>query len=133
MDAVYVLCVWIHIATITFWIGAMFFEDPESDRFFSRMVDRMGGVGWYAQAILWPTGIIMLNHRGVSLEELFTRDFIATRWGQMLWFKLALVLTLAGFQLVVGHKASKLIYGYVLLSLIIVGISVILVRPALIQ
>jgi putative copper export protein len=131
MDLVYLVSVWVHVGTVAFWIGAMFFEDPASDRFFSRLVDRMGGVGWYAQAVLWTTGIIMLNHRGISVEQLFTSEFIGTTWGKLLWAKLVLVLGLLGFQVVVGHRASKLVYGYVLLSFIIVGISVLLVRPLL--
>ncbi|MFB3903566.1 MAG: hypothetical protein ACE15E_08940 [Acidobacteriota bacterium] len=131
MDLVYVLAVWIHVGTVAFWIGAMFFEDPGSTRFFSRMVDRIGGVGWYAQAILWTTGIIMLNHRGISIEQLFSREFIDTSWGRMMWAKISLVLLLAVFQVIVGHRASKLIYGYVLVSFVIVGISVMLVRPIL--
>jgi len=131
MDLVYVLAVWIHVGTVAFWIGAMFFEDPNSSRFFSRMVDRMGGVGWYAQAILWTTGIIMLNHRGISIEQLFSREFISTSWGKLMWAKISLVLLLAVFQVIVGHRGSKVIYGYVFVSFVIVGISVMLVRPIL--
>ncbi|HXK58410.1 MAG TPA: hypothetical protein PLP42_00820 [Acidobacteriota bacterium] len=131
MDLVYVIAVWIHVGTVAFWIGAMFFEDPASNRFFSRIVDRMGGVGWYAQAVLWTTGIIMLNHRGVSVERLFSSEFISTSWGKMMWAKIGLVLLLAVFQVLVGHRASKLIYGYVFVSFVIVGISVMLVRPIL--
>jgi len=131
MDLVYVLAVWVHVGTVAFWIGAMFFEDPDSNRFFSRMVDRMGGVGWYAQAVLWTTGVIMLNHRGISIEQLFSREFISTSWGKMMWAKISLVLLLAVFQLIVGHRASRMIYGYVFVSFVIVGISVMLVRPIL--
>ncbi|RPJ82314.1 MAG: hypothetical protein EHM18_15810 [Acidobacteria bacterium] len=131
MDLVYVVAVWVHVGTVAFWIGAMFFEDPNSNRFFSRMVDRMGGVGWYAQAILWTTGIIMLNHRGISIEQLFSREFIGTSWGKMMWAKITLVLLLAVFQVIIGHRASKAIYGYVFVSFVIVGISVMLVRPIL--
>ncbi len=35
MDFLYVLAAWIHILTVCLWIGAMFFADPESTRFFS--------------------------------------------------------------------------------------------------
>ena len=131
MDLLYLTAVWVHIGTVAFWIGAMFFEDPASNRFFSRMVDRMGGVGWYAQAVLWTTGVIMLNHRGISVEQLFTREFIGTAWGRMMWSKICLVLLLAVFQLIVGHRSSKLIYAYVFVSFVILGISVMLVRPIL--
>ena len=131
MNWVYWLAIWAHVFVVCFWIGAMFFSDPQSTRFFSRMVEKIGGTGWYAHAVLWPTGFIMLNYRGVSPGDLFTSELISTRWGQVLWLKILLVLTLVGFQVVVGHKPSKLIFGYVLVAFAIVGLSVLLVRPVL--
>ena len=125
----YFLAVWAHIFVVCFWVGAMFFSDPQSTRFFSRMVEKIGGTGWFAHAVLWPTGLYMLYQRGVSPADLFTSDLISTRWGQVLWLKILLVLTLVGFQVAVGHKPSKLIFGYVIIAFIIVGLSVALVRP----
>jgi hypothetical protein len=46
-----------------------------------------------------------------------------------MWAKLVLVLLLLVFQMMVGNKPSKLVYGYLLVSVVIVGISVLLVRP----
>ena len=109
----------------------MFFEDPRSTRFFCRLVDRMGGIGWYAQAILWTTGLFMLNYRGISPGRLFSSDFIATSWGRAMWTKIFFVLLLALFQILVGHKPSKLLYGYILAAFAAVAISVMLVRPVL--
>ena len=131
MTGLYVIAVWVHILTVVVWIGAMVFEDPQSVRMTSRIVDRMGGVGWYAQAILWTTGLFMLNHRGISPGQLFSSEFMATPRGQAIWAKLSLVLVLALFQIVVGHKPSKLVYGYLAVSIIIVGISVMIARPFL--
>ena len=131
MNALYFLAVWVHILTIVIWIGAMVFEDPQSVRMTSRIVDRMGGVGWYAQASLWTTGLIMLNHRNVTPQRLFSAELLSTSWGRAMWTKLSLVLVLALFQVLVGHKPSKLVYGYLVVSIIIVGISVMLVRPYL--
>lgn len=131
MQVVYILCVWAHIFAMAFWVGAMFFGDPQSTRFFSKLFERkLGGVGWYAHGVLWPTGIFMLSYRGV-LGQLFTADFIATGWGRALWAKLILVLTLVCFQIFSGNKPSKLIYGYIVLAFIIVGLSVLIVRPIL--
>jgi hypothetical protein len=48
-----------------------------------------------------------------------------------MWAKLGLVVVLLAFQVAVGHKPSKLVYGYLAVSIIIVGISVMLVRPIL--
>jgi uncharacterized membrane protein len=129
MRIAYVMAVWVHILTVSVWIGAMIFEDPKSVRMTSRIVDRMGGIGWYAQAALWSTGLLMLKYRRVALGHVFSAAFMASSWGRALWAKLVLVLVLAAFQVLVGHKPSKLVYGYILVAVLIVGISVILVRP----
>jgi hypothetical protein len=109
----------------------MFFEDPRSTRFFCRLVDKMGGIGWYAQAVLWTTGLFMVHYNGVTLGRLFSAEFITTTWGRLLWAKIGLVLTLAVFQITVGHRPSKLIYGYVLIAFAAVGLGVLLVRPVI--
>ena len=130
LDVVYILAVWAHIFAVAFWIGAMFFGDPESTRFFSKLFEqKLGGVGWYAHAVLWPTGLYMLFYRGISLTDLFSAELLATPWGKTLWVKILLVLTLVGFQIVIGHKPSKIIYGYILISFSIIGLSTLLVRP----
>ncbi len=131
MTTLYFLAVWVHILTVTVWIGAMVFEDPQSVRMTSRIVDRMGGIGWYAQAALWSTGLFMLNYHGISPRRLFSTDFISSAWGRAVWAKLSLVFLLILFQILVGHKPSKLVYGYILVSIIIVGISVMIARPFL--
>jgi len=132
MSYMYVLAVWAHIFVVTFWVGAMFFSDPESTRFFSRQVERIGGVGWYAQAILWTTGFFMLFYREISLSDLFSAELLSTPWGKMLWLKIILVLALLGLQIVVGHKPSnKAPFAYVLLAFFVIGISVVLVRPVI--
>lgn len=130
MKLLYILAVWAHVFTVAFWIGAMFFADPESTRFFSRLFERkLGGVGWYAHAVLWPTGIFMLYYRGISPADLFSSELLSSGWGRALWAKILLVLTLVAFQVIIGNRPSKLIYGYVLLAFAVIGISVLLVRP----
>jgi hypothetical protein len=132
MAFLYITAVWIHIITVCLWIGTMFFGDPDSKRFFSRLFERkLNGIGWYAQTVLWITGIHMLHYRGVTLDLLFSTGFIGTRWGQLVWAKIALVLVLVGFQIVVGHRPSKIIYGYILVSFAAVAVGVLLVRPIL--
>jgi uncharacterized membrane protein len=128
-DLVYVGAVWVHIVTIVVWIGAMLFEDPNSVRMTSQIAHRIGGIGWYAQGVLWTTGLVMLNHRGIAPRDLFTSEFVSSAWGRALWAKLVLVLLLLVFQVKVGNKPSKLVYGYLFVSVVIVGISVLLVRP----
>jgi uncharacterized membrane protein len=131
MTLLYLMAVWMHILTVAVWIGAMFFEDPHSIRLASRLVDRMHGMGWYAQGVLWATGLFMLHYRGIGPGQLFSAEFIASSWGRAMWAKIALVLALGVFQATVGHKPSKLVYGYILVAFAIVGISVMLARPVL--
>ena len=132
MSFLYLLAVWVHILTVALWIGAMFFADPDSKRFFSRLFERkLHGMGWYAQTVLWITGLFMLHYRGVTLKHLFSADFIATSWGRMMWGKIALVLTLVVFQITVGNRPSNLVYGYILIAFAAVGIGVWLVRPVM--
>jgi uncharacterized membrane protein len=130
MTLLYIAAVWIHIITVCLWIGAMFFGDPQSERFFSRLFERkLNGIGWYAQAVLWITGLYMVYFKGITPAQLFSAEFIATSWGRLLWIKIGLVLTLAVFQITIGHRPSKLIYGYVLIAFAAVGVGVLLVRP----
>ncbi len=130
MALLYFLAVWAHIFTVAFWMGAMFFADPESTRFFSKLFERkLKGVGWYAHAVLWPTGFFMLYYRGISPADLFSSELISSTWGQALWLKILLVLTLVAFQIIIGNRPSKIIYGYILVTFSIIGISVFLVRP----
>jgi hypothetical protein len=131
MRVLYILCAWAHVFTVAFWVGAMFFGDPASQRFFSKLFERkLRGVGWYAHGVLWPTGLYMLHYRGV-LGRLFDADFIGSAWGRALWLKILLVITLLVFQIVVGNRPSKLIYAYIVIAFVIVGISVLIVRPVL--
>lgn len=131
MHVLYILCVWAHVFTMAFWVGAMFFGDPASGRFFSKLFEqKLGGVGWYAHGVLWPTGAYMLHYRGV-LDRLFDADFISSAWGHALWLKILLVLVLLVFQIVVGNRPSKMVYAYWVIAFIIIGISVMIVRPVL--
>ena len=130
MALLYILAVWAHIFTVCFWMGAMFFADPESTRFFSKLFERkLKGVGWYAHGVLWPTGFFMLYHRGITPADLFSSELISTTWGKALWLKILLVLTLVAFQVIIGNRPSKIIYGYIVVTFSIIGISVFLVRP----
>lgn len=131
MRLIYLMAVWVHILTVVVWMGAMVFEDPQSVRMTSRIAHRIGGLGWYAQASLWTTGLIMLNYRGIGLSQLFSRDFISTPWGRNMWAKIMLVVLLIAFQVAVGNRPSKLVYGYLAVSILVVALSVLLVRPIL--
>jgi len=128
MDVLYVFAIWAHVFVVAFWIGSMFFEDPESTRFFSRQAERLGGIGWYAHAALWTTGFFMLYYRGETISNLFSTEFISSGFGMLAWLKMIFVMSLVGLQLYVGHKPSKLSYAYVILGFCTIGVSTILVR-----
>src|SRR5262249_59872073 len=99
MTLLYIAAVWAHIITVCLWIGAMFFGDPQSERFFSRLFERkLNGIGWYAQAPLWITGLFMLYYRRITLGRLFSGGFIATSWGRLLCINIALLRLLAVVQ-----------------------------------
>ena len=91
---------------------------------------KLGGVGWYAHAVLWPTGLFALYYRG-WLQQLFSPDFVTSSVGLAMWAKIALVLALVVLQIVIGNRPSKAIFGYVIIAALIVGISVFLVRPVI--
>jgi uncharacterized membrane protein len=131
MKALYLLAVYIHILTAAVWIGAILFEDPASHRFMCRMAYKIRGIGGPSLLLLVATGIFMLSYRGVTLQEVVTGQFFATRYGQVFGAKLFLVLLLIGFQITIGNKPSRLLYGYLLVVLSVIALSVWLVRPVL--
>jgi hypothetical protein len=111
------------------WVGAMLFEDPASDRFMCRLAYRIGGIGGPSLTLLILTGAFLLFYRGVTWEEIYTGRFFAQSYGQVFGFKLFLVLLLIGLQFTVGNKPSKFLYGYLLIVLSVIALSVWLVRP----
>ncbi len=104
---------------------------PKALAFFPRLFERkLGGIGWYAQTVLWMTGLFMLHYQGV-LGHVFSSEFLASPRGRVLWVKILFVLTLAVFQITVGHRPSKLIYGYILVAFAAVAMGVLLARPVI--
>ena len=129
MKLLYLLAVYVHILTFAVWFGAMLFEDPASVRFMSRIAYRIHGIGGPSLVVLILTGAFMLFYRGVTWQNIIGGHFFATKYGQIFGLKFLLVLLLIGFQITIGNRPSKLIYGYLLVVLSIVGLSVWLVRP----
>jgi hypothetical protein len=129
MKVLYVLAVYVHVVTFAVWFGAMLFEDPTSVRFMSRIAYRIHGIGGPSILILVLTGAFMLFYRGVTWQNIISGQFFAVTYGQVFGLKILLVLLLIGFQITIGNRPSKLIYGYLLVLLLIVGLSVWLVRP----
>lgn len=129
MDFWYLAAVYVHITTVAVWLGSMLFEDPASDRFMARMVQRIRGIGWVSLLILIATGVFMLHARGVSLGDVLSGRFFSERYGQVFAAKFAFVALLAGLQVTKGHRPSRALYGYLASILIVIALSVWLVRP----
>jgi hypothetical protein len=129
MDVWYLVAVYVHITTAAVWLGAMLFEDPASDRFMTRIVQRIRGIGWVSLLILIATGVFMLHARGVELADIVSGRFFTARYGQVFAVKFALVALLAALQVTKGHRPSRALYGYLASMLIVIALSVWLVRP----
>jgi uncharacterized membrane protein len=129
MKVLYLLAVYVHIVTTAVWFGSMLFEDPASIRFMSRLAERIHGIGGPSLFLLIVTGSFMLFYRGVTWQSMISGDFFTARYGQVFGLKFLLVLLLISFQITVGHRPSKLVYGYLLAVLLIIALSVWLVRP----
>jgi hypothetical protein len=129
MDVWYLVVVYVHVVTVAVWLGAMLFEDPASNRFMTRMVVRIRGIGWLALLILIVTGAYLLGARGVGLADVLSGRFFAERYGQVFAVKLAFVALLVGLQVTKGHRPSRALYGYLASILIVIALSIWLVRP----
>ncbi len=128
MGVLYLVAVYVHVLVAATWIGAMLFEDPGSTRFMSRLAYRVRGTGWWSLLLLIASGAVMLHARG-WLGEVLSGAFFARPYGQVFAAKLALVFLLVGFQVTVGNRPSRALYGYLLSVLLVVALSVWLVRP----
>jgi len=129
MKVLYLLAVYVHVVTVAVWFGAILFEDPTSVRFMSRMAYKIQGIGGPSLLLLILTGAFMLFYRGVTWQSIIGGQFFTGTYGQVFGVKFLLVLLLIGFQITIGNKPSKLIYGYLLVVLSIIALSVWLVRP----
>ena len=130
MKILYLLAVYIHIVTVAVWFGAMLFEDPTSVRIMSRMAYKVHGIGGPSLAVLILTGAFMLYYRGVTWQSVVGGDFFSTKYGQVFGLKFLFVLILIGFQTTMGNRPSQLSnFGYLLLVLLVIAVSVWLVRP----
>ncbi|MEP7242603.1 MAG: hypothetical protein ABI885_02850 [Gammaproteobacteria bacterium] len=139
--SLYRLCVGLHFLALTLWLGHMFvwsliigpalkrIQPPESAEMLRERSLFRGGLGWPALAVLIPTGLYMLAHRGIGIGELFSGAAFQGPMGMALAVKLLLVLFMIAYQLVVGHKRAPLaIYFNMLAAACLVAASVILVR-----
>lgn len=137
----YRICIGLHILALCLWLGHMFvwsliigpalkrIQPPETAELLRERSLFRGGLGWPAMAVLIPTGLVMLTHRGIGVSQLFSGAAFAGPVGTALGIKLALVLFMIAYQAIVGHKRAPLaIYFNMLAAVCILAASVVLVR-----
>jgi copper resistance protein D len=100
---VYQLNVFIHILSAAVWVGGMLFLAlvvvpvarplPAADRaaLIGAIGRRFRAVGWACIALLITTGVINLAYRGLTWENFFSAQMLASQFGRVLLLKLGLV------------------------------------------
>ena len=137
----YRICIGLHVLALCLWLGHMFvwsliigpalkrIQPPETAELLRERSLFRGGLGWPAMAVLIPTGLVLLSHRGIGISQLFSGAAFTGPVGTALGIKLALVLVMIAYQAIVGHKRAPLaIYFNMLAAVCILAASVVLVR-----
>ena len=145
MRGIYLASVWLHVMAAMTWVGGMvtfvvmvlpFFRgQPESTRvaFLNWFGPRFETVSWICLATLVMTGTFNLWARGVQPGDFVRSEWRATSFGQLLQWKLALVLLVTALSVTHARAGSKaharwLGLALLVLSLAIVALAVSLVR-----
>jgi uncharacterized membrane protein len=139
--SLYHVCIALHVAALSLWLGHMFVwalvTGPAMKRLTPPAVADLlrekslfrGGLGWPALAVLIPTGLYMLQVRGIELADLFNGAAYVGTQGQVLATKLSAVLVMIGYQSWFGHKPAPIaIYFDMLAAIVVIAASVLLVR-----
>jgi len=139
--ALYRICIALHILALSLWLGHMFvwsliigpalkrIQPPAQAELLRERSLFRGGLGWPALAVLVPTGLYLLAHRGITWQLLLSGAAFEGAAGTALALKLLLVFGMICFQALVGHKRAPIaIYFNMLAALGVIGASVIMVR-----
>ncbi len=137
----YIVCVGLHLLAMSLWLGHMFvwslvtgpalkgLQPAEKAELLRERSMYRGGLGWPALAVLVPTGVYLLAHRGVAPADLISAATYAGSQGTVLGVKLALILFMIGYQLIFAHRRAPIaIYFNMLAALGVLAASVLLVR-----
>lgn len=140
----YHLCIGLHLVALSLWLGHMFvwslitgpamkrIQPPATAELLRERSMYRGGLGWYALSVLIPTGLYMLNVRGIPPAALLSGAAFAGSQGTVLGVKLGCVAGMVGYQTAFGHRpAPGAIYLNMLLAMTIIGASVLIVRGSL--
>jgi hypothetical protein len=153
--AVYLLAVYLHIIATMFWVGYTLFwailigpltrqfKNPELTQILKRVNEsswplglgpilyrvKLPSLGWTMLLILFITGGFILHCRGVTWQSITSGELFLSRFGQVLATKLMFLVGLVIGQLLLTYRPSpRLIYLELLITLSIVGVSVLLLR-----
>ncbi len=137
----YTIALVLHLTALSLWLGHMFVwslligpalkrVEPAATAEILRDASLFrGGLGWPALAILLPTGLFMLNFRGIAPGDLLVAATYQGTVGTVLATKLTMVLAMIAYQAWFSHRRAPIaVYFDMLAALIIIGASVAIVR-----
>jgi hypothetical protein len=152
---IYLLAVYLHILASVFWVGYTLFwailigpltrhcQTSELTPLLKSLNEslwpptsvpspyrlKLSSLGWTTLVILLITGCFILHSRGVTLQSIVSGGLFFSRVGQVLAAKLVLLVGLAiGHRLMTCRPTPRLVYLELLTTLVIIGLSVLLVR-----
>jgi uncharacterized membrane protein len=86
-------------------------------------------LGWLLLIVLLVTGVVLLHMRGITLQRFLSSDLWSSPFGRILLAKLSLVTGLVVCHSWIVHRpAPRIIYPAMLATLVVVGLSVLLVH-----
>jgi uncharacterized membrane protein len=121
---VWIVSVWLHIVSVTIWLGGSLFfalvivpvlRRPQHHQAAAQLVQtdgvRFRAVGWICFAVIGATGIFNLNYTGYDWSYLWSGLLFKGTQGRAIAVKLALVACVLALSLVhdwyLGPKAAR--------------------------
>ncbi|MDF3130781.1 DUF2269 family protein [Kiritimatiellaeota bacterium B1221] len=116
----YICLVWIHILCAMLWVGGMLFmtlmlipalrglKDPQLMRSLMQSVGKLyHRWGWGSLIVLFITGFMLLDYRGISHTQLASSEFWQSPFGTTLAWKLSFFVLVAVFSVIHDVSAIK--------------------------
>jgi hypothetical protein len=151
----YLVAVYLHILANLFWVGYILFwsilvsplarhHETEEVTYLLRQLNdsswppdsvsslyrlKLYNLGWATLVLLLITGIFILYFRGVTLQSMILEGEIFSRVGLVLVVKSTLFVSISALHFLFSYRPSRLlIYLELLITVLIIGISILLVR-----
>jgi hypothetical protein len=153
--AVYLLAVYLHMIATVLWVGYILFwvilagsrvrqlKTSELSQILMRVNEsswspflmflpyklKLRVLGWCTLILLFLSGGSILYYRGLTFQSIMSGELYLVKFGQVLAAKFVLLIGLAIGQLLLNYRPSpQLIYLQLLTTLLMIGLSVLLVR-----